>query len=236
MTDARFSERWLNDRRFLRLPDDAFRLFVLSLAWSVSNRTDGRLYDDDLALIPGVPRDVPGAYDDSGLPVVPRDVPSPVLALVKAGLWERVTDNWLIAEFEATQTTMADLAILENSRRRERDKKRRQRAKAAGLSPGTSEGTALGQDRLRTGTEAKRGKASAALADERSARAGLPAADATGPDRRQRPSFAQTANEGHDDETDELSTSSPDQPGTSVTGVPYDPALQTWGGAIRARR
>ena len=53
MTDARFPERWLNDRRVLRLPDDAFRLFVLSLAWSVANRTDGVLKDDDLPLIPG---------------------------------------------------------------------------------------------------------------------------------------------------------------------------------------
>jgi hypothetical protein len=39
MTDARFPERWLNDRRLLRLSDAAFRLFVISLTWSVSNRT-----------------------------------------------------------------------------------------------------------------------------------------------------------------------------------------------------
>jgi hypothetical protein len=52
MTDARFPERWLNDRRVLRLPDDAFRLFVLSLAWSVANQTDGRIYDEDQALVP----------------------------------------------------------------------------------------------------------------------------------------------------------------------------------------
>jgi hypothetical protein len=43
VTDARFPERWLNDRRV--------RLFVISLTWSVSNRTDGDLYDDDLLLI-----------------------------------------------------------------------------------------------------------------------------------------------------------------------------------------
>jgi hypothetical protein len=38
MTDARFPERWLQDRRVLRLSDVGFRLFTLSLAWSVSNR------------------------------------------------------------------------------------------------------------------------------------------------------------------------------------------------------
>lgn len=56
MTDARFPERWLNDRRVLRLSDPAFRLFVISLTWSVSNRTYGELYDDDddLLLIPRV--------------------------------------------------------------------------------------------------------------------------------------------------------------------------------------
>jgi len=50
VTDARFPERWLNDRRVLRLSDPAFRLFVIPLTWSVSNRTDGDLYDDDLRL------------------------------------------------------------------------------------------------------------------------------------------------------------------------------------------
>jgi hypothetical protein len=55
VTDARFPERWLNNRRVLRLSDRAFRLFVISLTWSVSNRTDGELYDDDdLLLIPRV--------------------------------------------------------------------------------------------------------------------------------------------------------------------------------------
>ena len=61
MTDARFPERWLNDRRVLRLPDDAFRLFVLSLAWSVANQADGRIYD----LTPGTLFDIPAEPHDS---------------------------------------------------------------------------------------------------------------------------------------------------------------------------
>ena len=108
MTDARFPERWLNDRRVLRLPDDAFRLFILSLAWSVANQTDGRIYDEDLTLIPA-------SASGSG-------------QLAKSGLWERVADYWLITVFEDTQTTRADLEALARGRRAERDKKRRQRA------------------------------------------------------------------------------------------------------------
>lgn len=116
MTDARFPERWLNDRRVLRLPDDAFRLFVMSLAWSVANQTDGRIYDEDLALIPA-------STTGSG-------------QLAKSGLWERVADYWLITVFEDTQTTRADLEALARGRRAARDKKRRQRAAKAATVPG----------------------------------------------------------------------------------------------------
>jgi hypothetical protein len=132
MTDARFPERWLNDRRIVRLSDDAFRLFVMSLAWSVANRTDGRIYDDDLALILA-------SANGSG-------------QLAKAGLWERVADYWQIAEFEDTQTTSADLAHMAAMRRKARDKKRRQRARARDVPrdrPGDVPGdmTRTGQDR-----------------------------------------------------------------------------------------
>ena len=111
MTDAQFPERGLNDRRILRLPDEAFRLFVISLAWSVANRTDGRIYDDDLALIPA-------SAAGSG-------------QLAKVGLWERVADYWQIAEFEETQTTRADLDHLAEQRRKARDRKRAERARRA---------------------------------------------------------------------------------------------------------
>ena len=51
---CRFPERWLNDRRVLSLSDPAFWLYVIPLTWSVFNRADGELYDDDLLLIPRV--------------------------------------------------------------------------------------------------------------------------------------------------------------------------------------
>jgi hypothetical protein len=133
VTDARLPERWLNDRRLLRLPDDAFRLFVTSLMWSVANKTDGVLYDDDL-------------------PLIPSANPSLAGQLAKAGLWKREWDRWLIVEFEETQTTRADLEALARGRRAQRDKKRRQRAtKAARASsvPGDVPGDTprTGQDR-----------------------------------------------------------------------------------------
>ncbi len=134
MTDARFPERWLNDRRVLRLPDDAFRLFVLSLAWSVANRTDGRLYDDDLTLIPASAR-------GSG-------------HLAKAGLWERVADYWLITVYEETQTTRADMEVLANARRRQRDKMRRRRLRTEpvpGDVPGHGSGDSTRTGQARTG-------------------------------------------------------------------------------------
>jgi hypothetical protein len=113
MTDARFPERWLNDRRILRLSDAAFRMFVISLAWSVANRTDGWLTLDDLALIPGCSNDKAAAE------------------LYDAELWWNHFDHAQIAEFEETQTTSADLAHLAEARRKQREKKRRQRANLA---------------------------------------------------------------------------------------------------------
>jgi hypothetical protein len=139
MTDARFPERWLNDRRVLRLPDDAFRLFVLSLAWSVSNRTDGRIYDDDLALIPA-------SASGSG-------------QLAKSGLWERVADYWLITVFEDTQTTRADLEHLAGQRRKARDRKRRERARRVARDVPrdvTADSTRPGQARTGTKGEAEK--------------------------------------------------------------------------------
>jgi hypothetical protein len=134
MTDARFPERWLNDRRLLRLSDAAFRLFVISLTWSVSNRTDGVLDTGDLTLIPGVNPAAAGELARAGLWMAGGS-PSPTAA------------PWLIIEFASTQTSSSELQILTNARRREREKKRRQRARVLGDVPGeVSPGTA--QDRL----------------------------------------------------------------------------------------
>lgn len=150
MTDARFPERWLNDRRITRLSDAGFRLFVTALTWSVSNRTDGVLGDDDLALL---------AATDAGC----------ADELVKAGLWEREHDLFLIADFDTTQTTSLQLAGLDHKRAMDRERKARERAHKRGdhgsclpehcnLSRVTSSGTGRvthrpGQDRTGVLTE-----------------------------------------------------------------------------------
>ena len=137
MTDARFPERWLNDRRILRLSDAAFRLFVTSLVWSVSNRTDGELDVADLDLLPRTDGDA-------------------AVELESAGLWKLDKGHWLICDYRSTQTTRDALDHLESIRRADREKKQRQRAvprNVPGTDPGTVTGDCTGQDRLedRTG-------------------------------------------------------------------------------------
>ena len=129
MTDARCPERWLNDRRILRLPDDAFRLFVNSLLWSVANKTDGVLYDDDLSLIPGGRRPV-----EVGRDLLP--VAGPERHLVKAELWKRVADYWLISDFADTQSSRDELDAL--AARRRADRKRKAAERKRKLSRDTS--------------------------------------------------------------------------------------------------
>ncbi len=100
----------------------------MALVWSVSNRTDGRIEQEDLELIPRFAAYAPAA-------------------LVKAGLWTAIDHGWRITEFAVTQTSQSELELLENNRRREREKKARQRAsKAAGDSQDTelSQGTVPG--------------------------------------------------------------------------------------------
>jgi hypothetical protein len=132
MADARFPERWLSDRRIQRLTDAHFRAFITSLAWSVSNRTDGVIEPEDLGLIPNF---AGGA----------------VQAFVTAGLWSPIGTGWRITEFVPTQTSRSELDALEAVRAREREKKARQRA-ARGSTltstdtdvPGTVPGTCPG--------------------------------------------------------------------------------------------
>ncbi len=112
MTDARFPDRWLTDRRLQRLSDSHFRSFITSLAWSVSNRTDGIIEPGDLELIPNFAVGAPKA-------------------LMDAGLWAPERVGWRIADFSSTQTTAAVLRALEDKREKERLKKAQQRAKGS---------------------------------------------------------------------------------------------------------
>jgi len=134
MTDARYPERWLNDRRLFRLGGEAFKIYVVALAWSVANRTDGVISRADLDLLPGVELDH-------------------LVQLLVADLWDELEDNsgYVIVDFEATQTSSHDLGVLENARRRDREKKRRRRADRA--VPRDVPGDAVPRDDTRTGQD-----------------------------------------------------------------------------------
>jgi hypothetical protein len=131
-------ERYLTDRRVLRLSDSAFRAFVNAMIWAVSNRTDGVIEQHDLTLIPNF---VTGHEQD----------------FITAGLWDLHEDGYIIIDFATTQTSRDELEVLENARRADREKKRRQRQAAKTAipfeSPGTSPGRVPGTAQDRTGEE-----------------------------------------------------------------------------------
>lgn len=132
MTDARFPERLLADRRLLRLSSADFRSYVMAMIWSVSNRTDGCVMPDELALIPHFALE---AVDD----------------LVKLELWIRLGAGYLITDFEAWQTSRSELEVLENARRRDREKKQRQRAAAKSVPGDKPEGVSFPSESPGTG-------------------------------------------------------------------------------------
>ena len=95
---------------------------MTSLSWAASNRTDGVIEPEDVALIPNF---AAGAAKK----------------LVEVGLWAPhigAGRGWQIVHFPATQTTAAELRAAEQKRTREREKKARQRAAHKGDEDGTS--------------------------------------------------------------------------------------------------
>lgn len=117
MTDARFPERWLNDRRIIRLSNSAFRTFVLGMTWAVANRTDGYIARDDLDFIHGAN---PDDADE----------------LVKAGLWEWADDSgYWIEGFTKVQTSAAQLDGLEMKKQQDARRAKKYRDKKKDSPP-----------------------------------------------------------------------------------------------------
>jgi len=107
-------ERYLMDRRIVRLSDEAFRAFVTAMMWSVANRTEGVIEDADIALIPGFRSMIASE-------------------LVAAGLWDLHERGYLIIDFAHTQTTKAQLEAAEHKRLVDRQRQARHRSRKAGL-------------------------------------------------------------------------------------------------------
>lgn len=113
MTDARIPERYLMDRRIVRLTDTQRSSYFMAILWSVSNRTDGR-------------------FDSADLPLIPTFTTTVVDALVGCGLWAVADGGWIDTEFKNVQTSKDDLEVLDNARRADREKKARLKAHKAG--------------------------------------------------------------------------------------------------------
>lgn len=113
VTDARYPERWLHDRRITRLSDRAHRAFIVTITYAVSNRTDGVVLIADL-------RDLPRYVED--------EVPQ----LIEAGLMEPLADGngYVVVEFMDTQSSRAELEAADAARVAAREKKAAQRAAA----------------------------------------------------------------------------------------------------------
>ncbi len=141
MTDARVPERYLVDRRILRLTDSERSSYLMAALWSVSNRTDGRFERDDLPFIP--------TFKEASVP-----------ALVRTGLWVEDNGGWSDTEFAKVQTSKSDLEVLDNARRADREKKARQRAGKRATStsnPGDGPGdVSRGQHRREIGESKER--------------------------------------------------------------------------------
>ncbi|MGY1736859.1 hypothetical protein [Geodermatophilus sp. SYSU D00684] len=147
MTDARFPERWLTDRRFLRLTADAFRTTMHLYAWSVSNRTDGRIDLADLALIPLARRE-------------------DLRELVQLGIAAWDGPILTLLDYRDTQSSKEELDAAAEARRKARDRKRRQRAREATTSEVvTRDVTHDNAGQARTG-QARTGLAPTGAADE----------------------------------------------------------------------
>lgn len=146
MTDARFPERWLNDRRIMRLPADVFRGWFLATVWTVANRTEGRIEDSDVDLIPGL---TPAMLEHlEGVDLVTRD-----------------GHAWCLCDWEGVQSSREQLEALERKKRGDRERQRRKRERdreAEALRDGSRDvtrdvhATDSGQDRpgqARTGKD-----------------------------------------------------------------------------------
>ncbi len=121
MTDARYPERWLHDRRFRTLPAQSHVTYVLTLALAVGNRSEGLVTRDDLDHLHR-------SHEDADV-------------LVIAGLWDVELNGagWQIVDFHGTQTTRAEFEAADAARKRERERKaeqRRRKAESAGRDDG----------------------------------------------------------------------------------------------------
>lgn len=87
---------------------------MVSLVWSVSNFTDGRITASDIALMPRT-------FADASIE-----------NLIQAGLWKALSPgSWDILDYADTQTTKDEFTALAQRRKADRARKARERARKA---------------------------------------------------------------------------------------------------------
>jgi len=114
---ADLPQHWLHSPSYRKLSDRAWRLHTHALMWAIG-QTDGHIPEDALDLFIG----------NTWTWEQRREA---VKELIGAGKWKRVTGGWDICDWEATQTSLAQI---EGLRRKWRDDKARQRKAATALT------------------------------------------------------------------------------------------------------
>lgn len=139
---ADLPQNWLHDPLYWGLSDAAWRLHTHALMWAIG-RTDGH---------------IPARMSPVLSPGTSPERDAAVAELCAAGVWHSAPGGWQVTDWPATQSTCEQI---ENNRRRERDKKRRQRASVPqGTPPRESpEGVRHGTARKSSskGSEVKQG-------------------------------------------------------------------------------
>ena len=109
---ARFDDRYPSNRKVRPLSDAAFRLDVSAVCWCNENLTDGRIKQDELALVADIRKYAEAAAE-----------------LVKRGRWIQQDDGWLIHDFLRYNPTRAQV-LADREKAAERQRKAREAAKA----------------------------------------------------------------------------------------------------------
>lgn len=93
---ANLPPRWLNDANYRSLSAEAWTLFTWTLIWGVDQENDGIVGRRDLPFIasPTLSRDEAGAA---------------AVELVDAGLWEETETGFVVANWESSQVTTAEI-------------------------------------------------------------------------------------------------------------------------------
>lgn len=127
MTDARFPDRWLNDRRIMSLSPTGFRSFIAALSWSVSNMTDGIICRSDILFMPKL-------FAETSIPELTKNN----LLRVKS------STEWELVDFAESQSSKAELEAYFKKKAYDRRYQAQKRAEKAAQKAGETSAQSSG--------------------------------------------------------------------------------------------